>query len=62
MDDKLLIEVGQQCPWDKPQRISVLVSRDGYQWTGFTCHSIEEMVGVRDTIDAYLKEYRDHVG
>jgi hypothetical protein len=59
MDDKLFIEVGRQCPWDKPRYHSVLVSRNGYQWSGFTCHSIEELVGVRDAIDSYLGEVQE---
>jgi len=58
LDDKLNIEV-KQCPWDKPRQHSVLVSRNGYQWTGFALASVEELVGVRDTINAYLKEYKE---
>ena len=35
---------------------SLMITRNGYQWTGMAFASLDEVIGVRDALNAYIKD------
>ena len=40
--------------WEQDTPNSILVSRNGYQWSGFALQSKEEIIGLRDALNEYI--------
>lgn len=56
-DDVLDIEIETK-PWEQRAPHSVLVTRNGYQWSGFALQSIEEVEGLIDALQQYVREVK----
>lgn len=53
LDDKLYIDIEYK-PWDTVSPVSVMVSRNEFQWSGFGLRSRDELVGLRDALNEYI--------
>jgi len=51
-DDVLNIDIEYKS-WDS-RSTSVMVSRNGYQWSGFALDGKDEVVGLRDALNRYI--------
>ena len=52
MDDVLYIDIEYK-PWETVTP-TVMVSRNGYQWSGFALSGKKEVVAMRDAINEYI--------
>jgi len=55
-EERVTIKVEYE-EWNSKYRPhSLMVTHNGYQWTGMSFASMDEVIGVRDALNAYIKD------